>query len=69
MADDALQSAAPEGIVERDGNRNGCPLLLKLHDPMASALTDCYKTVPFKNPANFGAGEDPQLTQRAPQPA
>lgn len=33
---------------------------------MASVLTNYNEAVLFKNPADFGAGEDPQSTQWEP---
>ena len=68
MADDALESAAHEGIVERHGDGDGSPLHLLLHDSVTAALAYSDKSAPFENLAGFGAWQDPQLTQRAPQP-
>jgi hypothetical protein len=36
---------------------------------MASVLAHRYKSMLFQNLADFGSGKDPQITQRAPQPA
>lgn len=55
LPNDALESAAPEGFVER--NRDGdCGVFgLELHDAMASTLAYGNKSMLFQNPANFRA--------------
>ena len=55
MADDALESAAPEGIVEGDRDSDRGPSGLQLHDSVTAALTHGFKSVPFENLASFGA--------------
>lgn len=55
LANDALESTAPEGIMEWDGDGNGCPVPLQLHDSVAAALAHSDKSVPFENLASFGA--------------
>src|ERR1700722_4576724 len=66
LADDALDCAAPQGVVQRHRHGDGRPFTLELHDAMASALAHRYKSVPLKYLADFGAGEDPQPTQQEP---
>jgi len=55
LANNALQSAAPEGIMERHGDGDGCPAGLQLHDAVTAALTHCDESVRFENLAGFGA--------------
>jgi len=55
LADDALESAAPEGIVQRHGNSDGRRVGSQLHDAVASALTHIEKSVRFEDLAGFGA--------------
>ncbi len=55
LADNALECAAPEGIVERNRDGDRGPFRLELHDAMASTLADCDKSVLFENPANLRA--------------
>jgi hypothetical protein len=55
LADDALQCAAPEGIMKRHGDGNGRPLRLQLHDPVTAALAHSDESVLFENLAGFGA--------------
>ena len=69
MANDALEGAAQEGIVERNGYSDGCSLRLQLHDAMTAALAHGDKTIHFEYLAGFHAGENSQPTQRALQPA
>jgi hypothetical protein len=55
LADNALESAAHEGIVERYGDGDGCSLRLQLHDSVAAALAHSDKSAPFEDLAGFGA--------------
>jgi len=55
LPDDALESAAPEGVVERYGDGNGRALTLQLHDAMTAALAYRGESVPFENLTDFGA--------------
>jgi hypothetical protein len=55
LANDALESTAPEGIVERHGDGDGCSLSLQLHDSVTAALTHGNKSAPFENLAGFCA--------------
>ena len=55
MADDALESATHEGIVERNGNGNGCSLRLQLHNTVTTALAHGNESAPFENLAGFDA--------------
>jgi hypothetical protein len=55
LPNNALESAAPEGIVKRNRDGDRGFFRLDLHNAMASALTDCDKSMLFENPANFGA--------------
>jgi len=55
LADDALQSAAHKGIVERNGDGDGCPLRLQLHNSVTASLAHGNKSAPFENLAGFGA--------------
>jgi hypothetical protein len=68
LPDDALKSAAPEGIVEWNRDGNCSPIFLELHNAMTSTLADCGESVVLKNGADFGARKDPESTQLAPQP-
>ena len=47
LPNDALESAAPEGIVKRHRDRHCGAFRLELHDAMASALADSDKTMPL----------------------
>jgi len=38
LADDALESAASDGVVKRNGDGYGCPVGLQLHDAVATTL-------------------------------
>lgn len=67
MANDALEGSAHEGIVEWNGDGDGGFLRLQLHDAVTATLAHGDKSASFKNLAGFGAGEDSQPTQRAPQ--
>jgi len=69
LADDALQSAAPEGIVKRHRDGDGGPIFLRLHDSMAAALANRNKSVLFEYFRDFGSGKNPQSIQPAPRPA
>jgi hypothetical protein len=55
LADDALESATHEGIVERNGNGNGCSLRLQLHNTVTAALAHGDESAPFENFTGFGA--------------
>jgi len=55
LANDALESAALEGIVERHGDGDGCSFCLQLHDSMTAALAHGDKSAPFEDLAGFGA--------------
>ena len=55
LPNNALESAAPEGIVKRNRDGDRGFFRLDLHNAMASALTDCDKSMLFENPANFRA--------------
>jgi hypothetical protein len=67
LADDALESAATEGIVERYRDSDCGPFRMQLHDSVTAALAHGFKSVAFENLAGFGARQDSQLTQPAPQ--
>ena len=47
LADNALESATPEGVVDRHGDGDGCALRLQLHDTVTAALAHGDKTAPF----------------------
>jgi len=64
LANDALESAAPEGIVERHGDGDGCPLHLQLHDSVTAALAHGDKSVPFENLTGFCAERTLNLPNR-----
>lgn len=68
LTDDALKGAVHESIVEWNGDGDSCSLRLQLHDSVTTTLAHGDKSTPFENLAGFGAREDSQLTQRAPQP-
>jgi hypothetical protein len=55
LPDDAQQSTGADGIVERNRNRNGCPLCPLLHDTVTAALARREETVLFANLANLQA--------------
>jgi hypothetical protein len=55
LANDALESAAPEEIVERHGDGDGCSFCLQLHDSVTAALAHSSKSVALKNGTGFGA--------------
>jgi hypothetical protein len=55
LADYALKSATHEWIVEWNGNGDGCPLRLQLHNTVTAALAHGDKSTPFENLAGFGA--------------
>lgn len=69
LANHAHESAAPEGVVKWHEDSDRGPLGLQLHDPVTTALAHSDESVLFENLAKFGGREDPQPTQRAPQPA
>ena len=68
MTNDAQESATHEWIVERNGDGSGCSLLLQLHNSVTAALAHGDKSALSEYLAGFSTGEDPQFTQRAPQP-
>ena len=53
LANDALQRAAPQRIVQRNWNCDRCPFLPLLHDPMAATLANFPKTLGFKQATHF----------------
>jgi hypothetical protein len=55
LANDALESATHEWIVERNGNCNGCSLRLQLHNTVTTALAQGDESAPFENLAGFDA--------------
>jgi hypothetical protein len=55
LANDAQQSAAYEGILERHGNGDRRPFRLQLHDSVTAALPNGDKSLPFQNLAGFEA--------------
>jgi hypothetical protein len=50
-----LESAAPEEIVERHGDGDGCSFCFQLHDSVTAALANGGKSVSFEDLAGFGA--------------
>ncbi len=54
MANDVLESATHEWIVERNGDGNGCSLRLQLHNSVTAALAHGDESASFKNLAGFG---------------
>jgi hypothetical protein len=67
LANDALESAAPDRIVERYRNRDCGLLCSQLHDSTTAALAHSNRSVLLQNLADLGSGEGPKFTQRAPQ--
>jgi hypothetical protein len=53
LANDALESAAPEGIVKRHWDGDGCPFCLQLHDAVTTALAHGDKSAPLEDLAGF----------------
>lgn len=62
MADDALESAAHERIVERDGDGDGCPLRLQLHDSVTAALAHSD----YPRPSRILQAPAPERTRSLP---
>jgi hypothetical protein len=54
LANDVLESATHEWIVERNGDGNGCSLRLQLHNSVTAALAHGDESASFKNLAGFG---------------
>jgi hypothetical protein len=55
LADDALESATHEGIMEQNGDGDSCLLRLQLHDAVTAALAHGDESAPFENFTGFGA--------------
>jgi len=55
LTNDALQRPAPEFIMKRHWDSNGCSLSLKLHYAMAATLPDRDKSVLFEDLADLAA--------------
>ena len=69
LADDRLQRADADLVVQRDGHRYGRRFRALLHDDMTAALPDLLEPLLHQQPAKLAAGEDAEPTQSRPRRA